>query len=239
MNITNEILLSTWLPFIVAALVQASFGLGVSMLTLISGHTLYKKRSHGRLIGLSQSYIWGAIIATVLLLTLVVYVFQTDAAMRGYAAWIAISGVAAGIGVAILLFYYRRGRGGTMLWLPRVAAEFLYKRTKRTKNSFEAFSLGLAAIFAELIFVAAPLLVAGILLADQPTTTQLIGIAIYTIIAVLPLIVMFVLIAGGHKISRLQAWRENNKTFLQVMAGFGLVVLAVYVFVYHAVGVWS
>lgn len=236
MNITSEILLSTWLPFVVAALIQASFGLGVSMLTLLSGHTLYKKSSHARLLGLSSQYVLGAFLATFAILGGLIYLFSIENAVDMRLVWSVIAGVAAGVGVAVALFYYRRG-DGTMLWMPRNMAEMLYMRTKKTKNSFEAFLLGIGSIIAELIFIIAPMLVAGILLAGEPSWAQFGGMILYAFIATLPIIVLAVLIAGGHKVSRLQAWREKNKIFLQVSAGGGLVVLALYLFVYHVAGV--
>ena len=236
MNITSEILLSTWLPFVVAALIQASFGLGVSMLTLLSGHALYKKQSHIRLLNLSTKYVVGAFFATYAILAGAVYLFSIENAVDQRLVWSVIVGVAAGVGVAITLFYYRHS-GGTALWMPRNMAELLYKRTKKTKNSFEALLLGIGSIIAELIFIIAPILVAGILLAGEPSWAQLGGTILYASIATLPMIVLTVLIAGGHKVSRLQAWREKNKTFLQVTSGGALIVLAAYLFVYHVLGV--
>lgn len=238
MNISTEIILSIWLPFVAAGLVQASFGLGVSMLTLLSGHTLYKKSSNARLLNLSFKYVSGVFVATAMILLALVYLFSIENAVDSRLIWSVVIGVSTGIGIAISLFYYRRG-SGTMLWLPRGAAEFLYQRTKKTKNGFEALLLGVGSIIAELIFIIAPMLVAAILLAGEPSWAQIGGILFYALIATLPVLTLAVLIAGGHKVSRLQAWREKNKTFMQLSAGFGLIVLALYLFVYHVIEVTS
>ena len=46
------------LVVILAAMVQASFHLSISVLTLLSGHTLSKKRSHLQLTKLSMSLVF-------------------------------------------------------------------------------------------------------------------------------------------------------------------------------------
>jgi len=56
-------------------------------------------------------------------------------------------------------------------------------------------------------------------------------IALYCIVATLPLVTMTILLAGGHKLSRIQRWRENSKLFLQYAAGAGMFAAAVYAWV--------
>jgi hypothetical protein len=60
---------------------------------------------------------------------------------------------------------------------------------------------------------------------------QLVGIALYTVVSLLSLLTVNALIGSGHKLSRIQKWREDNKRFLQFIAGSGLIVLSVYVYV--------
>jgi hypothetical protein len=64
---------------------------------------------------------------------------------------------------------------------------------------------------------------------------QLAGIAIYTTISLFSLLVVNALIGSGHKLSRIQKWREDNKRFLQFAAGSGLLVLGFYLYVDHIV----
>ena len=53
----------------VAALIHASFQLSVSMLTLLSSHTIGAKRSHARLLKLSGAFTFGVIVMTILALS--------------------------------------------------------------------------------------------------------------------------------------------------------------------------
>ena len=215
----------------IAALIHASFQLSISMLTLLSSHTIGAKRSHARLLGLTNSFTLGTLVMTVLLLTNIMLTSQlliNDS--NSVLAWIAACGLLLGLGIAVWIFYYRKEQG-TTLWLPRGMARYLSDRTKRTKHTSEAFSLGLASVFAELLFIFVPMLVAGLLLVGLEPVWQVTGIAIYAALSLSPLLVVNGMVGAGHKISRIQRWREENKMFLQFIAGSGLIVLGFYIYV--------
>jgi hypothetical protein len=225
-----------WLPITVAALIQASFGLAVSMLTLLSGHLLSAPESARRLHHLSAAYIGGSLVAVASGLITLVYLFSHWPLAHYEEFWSILSGVGVGVGLAVMLFYYRFHKSGTRLWLPRRAAEYLYARTKATRRTFEAFILGIAAIVAELIFIAAPLLIAANLMSEIAGWRQITAIGVYLIVAILPLLILFISNLGRRKISSFQKWRENNKRFLQIMAGGLLIILGFYLFTYKVLG---
>jgi hypothetical protein len=116
-------------------------------------------------------------------------------------------------------------------------ARFLTERTKATKQASEAFSLGLASIIAELLFIIAPLLVAALVICTLPYGWRPAGMVLYLAISLISLIIVTVLIGGGHKLSHIQRWREDNKRFLQFAAGSGLLVLGIYLYVDRVVSV--
>lgn len=118
-----------------------------------------------------------------------------------------------------------------MLWIPRGFASYLTNRTKATKQSAEAFGLGLSSVLAEILFLVAPLAISALVLIQLPPIWQLAGIGIYTIISLLSLIIVWVLVGSGHTLAKIQKWRETNKRFLQFTSGLGLIVLGFYVFV--------
>jgi cytochrome c biogenesis protein CcdA len=220
---------TTLLPSILAALVavfaHACFQLAVSVLTLLSGHSLGRQRSHLRVVHLSFSYILGAFTATVGLVCTVAYFLSTLTSAQTYKGWAIVAGLNAGVGLAVLFFYYRKGKG-TVLWLPRSAAEALTDRAKKTKSGYEAFGLGLATIIAELPFLIAPVSVVALLVADPMTSLSSFGwMTLYAGLVTLPLFYVAILVSGGHRISTIQRWREANKTFLQVSSGGALIVL--------------
>ena len=214
-----------------AALVHASFQLSVSVLTLLSGHAISAKHSQARILRLTFGFVTGAGVMTLLLLSFIAYIIQqifgNDAPQI---VWAITCGLLIGVGVAVWAFYYRREKG-TSLWIPRSFARHLSDRSKATKSSAEAFSLGLTSVMSELLFVLAPLAVSALVLVQLPPIWQLVGIGIYTVISLITLFSVWVFISSGHRISVIQKWREANKHFLQFAAGSALVVLGFFVYV--------
>lgn len=224
-------ILDAFIIVAVAALIHASFQLSVSMLTMLSSHTIGAKRSHGRLLGLTNAFTFGVMVMTLLVLSTVSLTVQLVMSERAQLlAWVATCGLMFGLGIAVWIFYYRKEQG-TTLWLPRSLARYLSDRTKATKQSAEAFGLGVSSVLAELLFIVAPLLVSALVLVQLAPVWQLIGIVLYTAISLLPLFIINGLIGSGHKISRIQRWREQNKPFLQFIAGGGLMALGFYIYV--------
>ena len=231
-------MLATFAVIAFAALIHASFQLSVSMLTLLSGHAIGKKTAHHRLLHLMGSFVSGAAVMTVLLVATVVLLFEPGYIAVTPLSWSVISGLLIGIGIAVWIFYYRR-EVGTTLWVPRSLARVLSDRTKATKSSAEAFSLGLTSVFSELLFIVAPLSVGALAITTLPAAWRPIGIAVYVIVSLLSLLIVTALVGGGHKLSGLQAWRETNKRFLQFAAGSGLLALGLYVYISQVVSATS
>jgi hypothetical protein len=214
-----------------AALIHASFQLSVSVLTMLSGHAIGAKRSHAKLMRLMISFIAGAKVMSLLLVSLLALLFLnffgTEAPQL---MWAIACGLLVGLGAAVWLFYYRREKG-TALWIPRSFARHLNDRSKASKTSAESFSLGLTSVISELLFIIGPLIIAGLVLISLPSMWQLVGIVIYTFVSTLGSWIVWVLIGSGHSLSGIQKWRERNKSFLQFVSGSGLLILGFFVYV--------
>ena len=216
-----------------AALIHASFQLSVSVLTLLSGHTIGSKKSHTRLLHLTTSFVIGAGTMTILLLsTISLLLLQLFSNQTPQIVWLSVCGLLIVVALSVLLFYYRH-KQGTTLWIPRSMARYLTERTKSTKLGGEAFGLGLSSVFGELLFIIAPMAISALVLVQLPPIWQIAGIATYTVISLLSLIIVWVLIGSGHNLSRIQKWRESNKKFLQYASGMGLIVLSAFVYVFQ------
>lgn len=235
----TPITLSSFIIIGFAAAIHASLQLSLSMLTLLSGHALGKKTRHLKLLRLMHSFMLGATLLTILLLSTVTYYLHMaiSSIMDEQLAAAIISGLLVGMGIATWALYYRRQRG-TLLWLPRGMAAFLTKRSKATRSSAESFSLGMMSVIAELLFIIAPILAASLsILTLRSAELQLLGIATYGIIALLPLGAITILVGGGHSIAQIQQWRERHKHFLQFAAGGCLLILAAFVFIDRVAGI--
>lgn len=213
-----------------AALVHASFQLSTSVLTLLSGHSLSAKHSHAKLLRLSYSFLAGVGIMTLLLLSSIALILLNLCRLNfTLQIWALVCGLLVGAGIAIWIFYYRRHKRGTTLWIPRGLANYLTRRTSKTQLSAEAFGLGLSSVFSELLFIIAPMLAAAIALLYLPAGWQLVGIVLYVVVSMLSIIIITILVSRGHSLSRIQNWRETNKHFLQFIGGSGCIILGFFI----------
>lgn len=227
-------LLTTFSVITLAALIHASFQLSVSTFTLMSGHHLGRSQSYRTLNRLIGGFLLGAVTMTVLLLSSIsLLVIGLSRSLPDILILAAACGLCFGVGAAVWLFYYPRGAKGTTLWLPRKSAEYIADRSKATKNSGEAFGLGLASVFGELAFTIAPIFVVATVLIPHDPLYQLAGVALYTLVASLFLLIVIMLVGSGHKISRIQEWRQKNKTFFQFVSGSALIILGAATYVYY------
>ncbi len=228
--------LTSFSVIVLAALIQASFQLGVSMVTLLSSHTVGKKMSANRMLRLVGSFLAGTLTMTTLLISAFAYIaFLLFRYQTPQIVWSLLAGLLAGVGLAVWVFYYRRG-DGTSLWLPRGLARFLDDRVKKTQLAGEAFSLGLTSVIAELLFAASPAAAAALACVMLPTRLQIVALLTYVAISSLGMIIVTVLIGSGHRLSQIQRWREANKRFLQFAAGGGLLILGFYLYANQVAG---
>lgn len=219
-----------------AALIHASFQLSVSVLTLLGGHAIGTKKSQARVLRLITSFVFGVGTMTILLLSFVsLLLLSIFGGETPQVIWAMVCGLLFGVGLSVWMFYYRREKG-TSLWIPRPIATYLHDRTKATQRSAESFSLGLTSVIGELIFIIAPITVSALVLVHLDPLWQLAGIALYGVISLSSITIVWMLIGSGHKLSRIQEWRESNKNFLQFAAGSGLAILAFYVYVVEVLG---
>jgi len=231
-------MIASFAIIIFAALIHASFQLSVSMLTLLSGHAIGRRTRHSKLLRFTCSFLAGVGLMVLLLVSFGAFIgrhFFPDGNIP-LLVWAASAGLLIGLGVAVWSFYYRHEKG-TSLWLPRGIARYLADRTKATKSSAEAFGLGLSSGIGELIFTLAPMTIAILVLIQLEPMWQLVAIGAYTFISLLSLMIVYILVGGGHKLSQIQKWREKNKRFLQFAAGAGLLILGFYVYVEKVIAI--
>lgn len=216
-----------------AALIHASFQLSVGVLSLMSGHALGAKKSRSRLMYMVSGYTIGAGVMTLLILsfTSLMLLYVVGDGEIPLTAWALVCGLALGIGVAVWLFYYKRGKDSTQLWIPRAFARHLDSRSKATHYGVEAFSLGMTSVIAEAIFIIPSIALTALVLFGLPSSWQLVGIGLYTVISLIGLFIAWVFIGKGSSLAKMQRWRAENKKFLQFAAGSALIVLGFFVYV--------
>lgn len=220
---------------IFAGFIHASLQLGLSGLVLLYHESAgkYVRKKTRRLV---DSYIAG--VGTIVLLGLCAVCFLLVAVFGGVLPlnWLAVTiGALFSVAIVIWTIYYRRGRT-TELWLPKTIARYINARAKETKSDTEAFTLGILTCFAETPFIIFLMIVSANSLMAMGIEHQLLMVAIYTVIAISPLIATRMIIRKGETAVGIQKWRVKNKTFIRVLSGTGFVVLAIYLIVFGMVG---
>lgn len=133
------------------------------------------------------------------------------------------------LAIATWGFYYRRGRS-TELWLPRSVARFIDKRAKETNSNTEAFSLGVLTSLAEMPFTLVLTVIAANSILALPTPYQLLAVVLYTVVAIIPPIIVRLAVRRGQTITDIQRWRVKHKNFLKIITGVGFLVLGFFLF---------
>ena len=218
---------------LLAGLIHASFQLSISSLTILSSGHLKLLNPRRKLRALTRYFVLGVITTTLLLITSFTYLFWINYENNPDPMVTAIiTGLGVGLGVSIWAFYYQRSKG-TVLWLPRDMASFISNRSKKTDSLSEAFGLGMVSVIAELLFIFGPLSLASIAITKLNPNYQVLAIILYTLSATSSLILVAILVNKNGKLAKIQKWREENKNFLQFIAGTGLIILSLFIYVFE------
>ena len=221
---------------VLAAIVHASLQLGLGCLLLLY-HESAGKHIKSKTRNLIGSFISG--VGSIVFLLLATACFVVSNIFSGALSMpvlAAVIGVLVALAIVMWFFYYRRGTT-TELWLPQVVAKFINGRAKVTNSNTEAFSLGVMTSFAELPITIILLLLAGNSVLELDPMYQPLMVAFFTIIVIIPLIILNLMIRTGHNVVEIQKWRVRNKVFLRVVSGFGFLILGAFIFAFKILGV--
>lgn len=211
-----------------AVFVHACFQLSVSVLTLLNSHTIGRRLANRTLMSLNFWYILGVGVMIALLQLAMISIERLAIDREPVLTTIVSLSVLPVVALMVVLFYYRRGRG-TQLWLPRSATDYITSRAKKTKSAIEAFSLGMTTVVAELPFVIAPLAIIAFAF-NGFAADKWLGLSVgYALAVCAPLVFVSFYISSGHKISAVQKWREESKTYLKWTSAAALVLLTLYI----------
>lgn len=227
-----------FIPFsevFLAAVIHATLQLELGTLLLLY-HASLGKHIKKRTKGLVSSYIAGVGGLVFLGVAAIAFVMDRYFGSALFAEELVIVvGMLVALAIATWFFYYRRGKS-TELWLPRSVARFIDHRAKETNSNTEAFSLGALTSLAEMPFTLILMVVAANSILELPSPYQLLAVVLYTVIAIIPPVVVRVAVRRGQTISDIQRWRVKHKNFLRAITGIGFVVLGFFLFAFEVVG---
>ncbi len=221
---------------LLAGLVHATLQLGIGALLLLY-HASLGKHVKRKTRALASNYILGNAFLTILAVSGMAFfinvIFQGE---MNPAMLTIVVGILTALAISVWAFYYRLGKS-TELWLPKSIAKFINDRAKITESNTEAFSLGMLACFAEAPFTFMLVVVVANSIISLPLALQILMIAVYTILSVLPLVIFRIAVRKGSTVVDVQKWRIKNKNFLRVVSGIGFLVLALFLLAFKVIGV--
>ena len=148
-------------------------------------------------------------------------------------------GILFSLALIIWFLYYRPGksrRDSTELWLPKSVSRFIDSRAKLTKDNSEAFALGLLTVLSELPFTFVLFLLSGSALLELSEGFEVLSLACFSLLSVLPLIVLRLMIRKGKTVVEIQRFRVKNKIFFKLLTGFCFLVLAGFIVAFKLLG---
>ena len=218
-----------------AAIIHATLQLELGALLLLY-HASLGKHVRKKTKNLVDSYIAGIGMLVFLTVAATAFILSHIFGTELYAEEILIVvGMLVALAIAAWAFYYRRGKS-TELWLPRTVARFIDKRAKETNSNTEAFSLGVLTSLAEMPWTMVLFVVAANSIIVLPSEYQLLAVAMYTIITIIPPVVLRIAIRKGQTVVDIQRWRVKHKSFMRVITGVGFLVLGFFIFAFEVLG---
>ena len=223
-----------------SALICALFQLSLGTLLLLYHSSL------GRFVRKKTKSLASSIISGVCLMSFLILAtncFLSLALLEGVEEKLVYSisvGILFSISLIIFFFYFRSGKsakGSTELWLPKKISRFIDSRAKLTNNNSEAFSLGLLTVFGELPFSFVLFFLAGNEVIKLSSGYEVLALSFFTIISVLPLIILRFVIRKGKNAVEIQRFRVKNKLFFKILAGFSFIILSAFILTFKLLGV--
>lgn len=219
---------------LLSGVVHATLQLGVGTLLLLY-HASLGKHVGRKTKELVTNYIFGNALLTALAVAAGAFgIFVICQGEMNAAMLTIVVGILVALAVSVWAFYYRWGKS-TELWLPKSVARYINKRAELTESNTEAFGLGMLACFAEAPFTLILIVVTANSVVALPQALQILAIAIYTLLSVLPLLVMRIAVKKGQTIVDVQKWRMKNKNFLRVISGIGFFTLAAFLLAFKVI----
>jgi hypothetical protein len=217
---------------VLAGITQASLQLGLGGLILLYHNSMGKHRRK-KTRYLAKNYILGACAITFLMVCTFCFLIGNFFGGALSAEWLVVSiGIFTASGAVMWLFYYRKGKKSTQLWLPKSFTRFIQRKARNTDDNIEAFSLGLLSSFAEMPLSIAIYFVVANCILNMSGYLQIITAVTYALFTVTPLLVLKLRVKTGKSAVEAQKWRVRNKGFARAFSGSSFMLLAIFVLAY-------
>jgi len=136
---------------------------------------------------------------------------------------IAVGLIVVSAGLLEIKDYFWYGKGFSLM-IPHKYVKKIQDKVKNLSVGSVIF-LGVFVAAVELPCTGGPYLAITLLLAQNFNFTAFLMLILYNIIFVMPLVIILFMVLFGSKIQHIQEWKQSNKHYMRLMAGFLLIAL--------------
>src|SRR3989344_3392326 len=218
-----EAYLPTLTTVVVTSLIDSINPCAIGVLILMMSVILAGKQSVKRMLFLGSLYIFSVMFVYFIAgLGLIYFLAALPILVAEYIS-IVVGVLIIFAGLLEIKDYFWYGRWFS-LTIPAVFAKQLHNYTSKATIPGVIF-LGAFVSAVELPCTGAPYLAIITLLSQYFDFTAFLLLILYNIIFVLPLIIILLLVAGGMKLQKINAWKHKNKPYMRLLMGLLLIWL--------------
>ena len=140
-------------------------------------------------------------------------------------AWV-MAGVCFAEAIAVLFFYFRRGKSSTALFISRRTAKGLRNYAKNIKNRSDAVLLGFISCLPELLFTLPLYIICSAFLQSESVAPRAIIIILAIIVSIIPLFVIRTLFRTDKNLADIERLRIKLKPHFRIIIFLAYLALA-------------
>lgn len=217
-----EIALPTLATILFTAAIDSINPCAIGVLILLIS-TLMVAKKKNQLLRTGMLYI-GAVFATYFLFGLGLTKFMASIPLSAAEYISIIVGILVVIGGIIeIKDYFWYGQGFSLM-IPHKYVAKIKKKMENVSVGTVMF-LGVFVAAVELPCTGGPYLAITLILAQNFNATAFLMLVLYNIIFVMPLVIILLMVMLGTKVQNIQNWKQSNKGYMRLFAGFLLIGL--------------
>jgi cytochrome c biogenesis protein CcdA len=218
-----EAQLPTLITVLTTAAIDSVNPCAIGVLILMISVVMAGKNSLRRLLGLGFLYILAIFVVYLVAGLGVVYLFSSVPLFVAEYLSIAVGLLIIVAGLIEIKDYFWYGKGVTLA-IPARFAKRLHTMAEKSSGP-TVILLGVFVAAVELPCTGAPYLAIITLLSQYFDFTAFLMLVFYNIIFVMPLVVILLLVAGGWRLHKIKAWKQNNRGYMRLAVGLLLIAM--------------
>ena len=138
-----------------------------------------------------------------------------------------MAGICFAEAIAIVFFYYRRGKTTTALFIPRKIAKNLIKKSEAVKSRSDAIILGFVSGIPELLFTLPLFITCSALLQTENALSRSLVIILAVVSAATPLFVVRFFYRTNHNLAEIERIRTKLKPHFRLILSLAYLAISI------------